>query len=240
MRVLGWLLVVSVGSSGCFACKDHDRVPSTSPPIGAATVRSIGPAVMLRHEVFSVAVRDAIVRGDLALARQNAVELGAVTVSGSPEVVERAKEMQDVSKALAHAPDLVSAAHEVGALARTCADCHARLTGPTRLDVRPAPSEERGREGRMRRHVWAMSALWDGLVGNSEAPWRAGAAVLADGSLAASELVPPRSRDPEIALSAASVRSLGTLAMAASDTGVRAKLYGDLLATCADCHARAR
>lgn len=222
------------------ACKAGSEGAGPSAPASAAPSRSIGPAVMLRHEVFSVAVRDAIVRGDLATAQRNARDLGAIRVNGSPEIAERAQTMSDAAKAIAAAPDLSAAARATGGLVQTCADCHARLTGPTRLAIEPAPRDEGGRRGRMRRHVWAMNELWDGLVGNSEAPWRAGAAALADPALASSELIPAKSRTPEVERLAEDVRTLGARAAAADDTTVRAGLYGELLATCADCHARTR
>lgn len=227
--------------AGCAGCRENrDRAPTTSPTIGSSPMRPLGPAVMMRHEVLSISVREAIVRGDLGSARRNAVELGAVTVGGSPELLERSKDLSAAADAIAQAPDLAAAARATGAMVRTCGDCHARLTGPTRLEVAPPPPLEGGRRVRMRRHNWAMNRLWDGLVANSEEPWRAGAEVLADAKLPPGDLVPRANRAPEVEQIAASVSVLGQRALAASDTNVRSEIYGELLTTCADCHGRVR
>lgn len=238
---LGVVLAISLFLAAVAGCREnHDRAPSTSPTIGSSPMRPLGPAVMIRHEVLSIAIREAIVRGDLATTRRNAVELGAVTVGGSPELLERSKDLTKAADAIAHAEDLPAAAHATGGLVRTCADCHARLTGPTQLEVTTPMPPEGGRSASMRRHNWAMNRLWDGLVSNSEVPWHAGADALSDPALAAQDLVPPKRSTPEVQQLAGSMIALGRRAAAASDTGVRAEIYGELLATCADCHRQIR
>ncbi len=241
-------LALSLALLGCIACNKStgeggSPTASTSSPHEGARdtprLRPLGPAVMLRHEILSVAVRDAVVRGDLDAARRNAKELGAVTVGGTPEIVEHAKEMNAVAARIAAAPDLAAAARGTGALAKTCADCHARLTGPTKLAAEPAPRAA-GREARMQRHAWAVGELWDGLVDNSEDPWRKGSAALADPTLPATELVPPKRSSPEVEAQAKGLKQLGERAQATTDTALRSEAYGDILATCATCHARVR
>ena len=235
------VLCFAVAVAACRGGNQENGGPATPPSAaGTVQVRSVTPAVMLRHEIYGLAVRDAIVRGDLESARRNARDLGAVQVRGTPEVVDYARPMNEASATIAGAPDLGAAARATGALVQSCADCHARMTGPTRAIAVPAPLPERGRVPRMRRHAWAMNELWDGLVGNSEDPWHGGAEVLADPSLAAAELVPKKSSTPEVDRLAASVQTLGQRAQATNDTAARAVIYGELVATCADCHARTR
>ncbi|MCW5812624.1 MAG: hypothetical protein KIT84_16465 [Labilithrix sp.] len=213
------------------ACKGGSE-PTTAP--APAPARTVSTTAMFRHEVLGLAVHDALVRGDVEGARRNARDLAArATIDGgSAEVVEGTSAMRAAAEQVAAAA--------MGALAQTCADCHARLAGPVRLEAGWPPRREPDRRAQMLRHAWAMNALWDGLIGNSEPPWREGAAVLADPAIAAKELVPKKTTTPEIDALRGSVEHLGARAAAASDTGVRATIYGELLATCADCHARAR
>jgi len=213
------------------ACKAN---PERTPP-------AVTSGTMFRHEVLGLAVHDAIARGDLDGARRNARDLAArATLDASPEAAEGMAAMKSAASAIAAAPDLRSAGTTTGELVRTCAECHARLTGPVRLDVGWPPRREPDRRTQMLRHAWAMNELWNGMIGNSEDPWRAGAAVLADAGLAATELVPKKTSTTEVDALATSVASLGRRAALTSDTALRAEIYGQLLATCADCHTRTR
>lgn len=234
-RTLGMTLVL-------IACKGStESGTSPAPSVASTSVRGLKPAMMIRHEVLAIGVRDALIQGDLDAAHRNATDLGSVKMGGSPEIDERAQAMRSAASRIATAPDLAAASRATGELVRTCSDCHARLTGPTRLEIDPAPrTDDSARRARMRRHVWAMNELWDGLVGNSEEPWRAGAAVLADPALGPAELVPSRSATPEIEQMAKTLQKLGARAQATSDTTLRSEAYGEILSTCAGCHARTR
>lgn len=175
---------------------------------------------MLRHELLALDVRDAVIHGDLTAARANAFRFAGLRISRGRtiEYEEGAIEARQVAASVAAAPDLERTAAAVGQLAKTCADCHARMSGPTRLVPEPVPH----RAGRMTGHAWAMNELWSGIVGNSEEPWHAGAAALA-------------SEAPTT-----EVRAIAERAARASDPNARAAVYGELLATCARCHATTR
>lgn len=222
------------------ACKANpEGPPRAASSVDTTQTRSVSTTLMFRHEVLGLAVRDAVKRGDLPGAQRNARDLAArATLDASPELSEGTQAMRSAATAVANAQDLHAAATATGELVRTCATCHARLTGPVRLEVGIPPRPEPDLRVRMLRHAWAMDELWNGMIGNTEPPWKAGATVLADPALAQSELVPKKTSSPQVDALAQSVERLGHRAVAASDTSVRAAIYGELLATCADCHTR--
>jgi hypothetical protein len=77
-------------------------------------------------------------------------------------------------------------------------------------------------------HEIATERLWQGVVAPSDAAWLEGA----DGLIAAPEI---DSDVKEIAHRAAHVRDLARRAKTIP-VNERAKLFGDLLVTCANCH----
>lgn len=193
---------------------------------------------MGRHDVMAVRARDAIVAGDFDAARVAARALTVVEIPPRARAFdEKIAGMHTAAARVATSAD-DSLPREFGELARTCSDCHARLGGPTTVEIGAPPAATPGVPARMSRHVWAVDKLWIGLVFNSEAPWGAGAEVLADPSLSSGELVQNETAVVEVDALAAAVAHLGARAKVAYGPGVRARLYGDLLATCAQCHAR--
>jgi hypothetical protein len=91
-------------------------------------------------------------------------------------------------------------------------------------------------EARMARHRWAADRMWEGIVGGSDEPWQAGLDVVAAAPLDGSELGPARApfgrKLQQLAQQARGRRS----GEAPPD---RATAYGEILSTCAGCHALA-
>ncbi len=86
----------------------------------------------------------------------------------------------------------------------------------------------------MSRHQWAADRLWEGVVGGANKPWRAGLDVLVATPLPYSSLTDA----PALAA------QLQALAHTAIDEQIdltdpvseRARMYGEMLVTCAGCH----
>lgn len=137
--------------------------------------------------------------------------------------------MNAAAARLAEATDIGAASQALGALARTCGDCHATLGGPAAPIGEAPEAEDGGVTLRMKRHRWAEARLWDGLVVPSDRAWRAGAHALADAPLV-----------PAADVLAQSVHALGRKAIVVGARVDRGAVYGELMATCASCHALVR
>jgi len=88
----------------------------------------------------------------------------------------------------------------------------------------------------MTSHQWAAARLWEGLIGNSNELWVAGATSLAGANIP----ITAESGALGIADDAARTKLLAARASKLGDRSDRAAIYGDLLATCAHCHAKIR
>ena len=154
---------------------------------------------------------------------------------GLEAFAKRAADVRDRAATLASSPTLDDALRSEARVAQTCADCHIdagvlpEFEHPPRL-----PPDVMTVKARMARHLWATERLWEGMVGNSDESWRAGLDVLAAAPLAAAQLGVERE---------SIARQLQRLADAARQTQPtdqlrdRAREYGEILVTCATCHA---
>jgi len=218
------------------ACALGCGAPSSKAPPSAPVPAATTP--MARHDLLAIEVRDAIASGDRAAAQLAAAALAAVDVAPrAPRYDQKIAGMHAAATRVANATD-ISLALEFGELARTCANCHALFGGPTTVSVQAPPAPAPGAVRRMTRHAWALEQLWIGIVFNSEAPWLAGAEVLADPAVSSDELTPNKTTDVEIDALAASVQRIGRRAKVEYGPKPRAHLYGELLSTCARCHER--
>ena len=125
------------------------------------------------------------------------------------------------------AVSLEAGARAFADLGNACSSCHLLTGGPgsPRFPVPVAGSTEA-----MVAHEIATERLWQGIVAPSDAAWGEGA----DGLIAAPELA---SDVKDVAQRAAHVRDWARLAKTAPAND-RARLFGDLLLTCATCHQR--
>jgi cytochrome c553 len=143
--------------------------------------------------------------------------------------------MKAASAQTAGANDLKDAGRDVWLVARTCGDCHAKFGRPGIVIEQPgAPGS--GARASMQRHQWAAERLWDGLVVPSDDAWNSGALALAEAPLAPEELTPGKSPVPRVRELAQTVHNLALKAASAERVDARADLYGEVLATCAECH----
>jgi cytochrome c553 len=192
---------------------------------------------MQGHERLGEAMRDAMARGDLDEVKGEAKLLAELRIDlPSSELWRR---LLDATKAaaahVAGAGDLKEASRGIGAVAKTCGDCHTVMGRPGKIfgyehahgSTVPA---------RMQHHQWAAEQLWDGLVVPSDEAWNWGALALSETQLTPEQLTPGKSPVQRIVDMTQTVRALGREASDVERVDARADLYGDLLATCAECH----
>jgi hypothetical protein len=183
----------------------------------------------IRTAVVAGKINDAIEPARTIVEMQGVDTLPAVWRSS-------VKELQAASARIRQSPDLPEAAAATADIGMTCGGCHVELTGPT-IEVSAPPSESATVAERMKRHLWATERLWEGLYGPSDEAWTAGAQMLASDPLSKDVLA---AGDVLAKSLAQRVVKLGTKAGSAKGGEERAKVYAEVLATCAPCHARVR
>lgn len=222
MRSLG--IAVTTGLVVSVACNS---------PLQSPTVQ----ARMKDHEKHGTAIRDAVARGDLAEATREAAVLASLPVGGPIDQSWRIKleAMTAAAMRLSNAGTIKEAAGDLGPLAKTCGDCHTMLgrSGPT---VEAPGGQASGVQASMTRHQWAVSQMWDGLVIPSEDAWTAGALGLSEEPMSPEVLTPGKTPVPRVGALQDAVHALGKRAQSAGTVEARMKLYGEAMATCAECH----
>lgn len=231
---LGAVLVLGLG------CSRQERAESAKDP-GAGRVMSEAPEDvaehMALHDAQGLAMRDAVVRGELHNVSGPA---GWIAEHMADQVMPDAwkasvGEMRRASKALAEAENLPDAARSLAEVAAACGRCHQRISGPE-IFITDPPAQTSEVVGRMERHVWATDRMWDGIVGPSNAAWLAGSEAIQDVPLRRGDLAAGGGLPPEAEKLAQRVKTLGTEASQASSAEERVRVYGELLSTCANCH----
>lgn len=88
----------------------------------------------------------------------------------------------------------------------------------------------------MASHQWAVSRMWEGVIGPSEERWLAGARALPKAPMT----YVAESGELGIANDVVTVRMLSRRAEGTKTALQRAELFGQLLGTCVRCHATIR
>ncbi len=212
--------------------------PEPAPEVAPAPAAETIEQVMDAHFLITAWARDVVIAGQVDPLREVMLavsELHHDTLK-RPDWKPWIGKLQAAARRTSVAKNLRSAAKGVSAMAQVCGDCH-RASGqgpkfaPEGANVfLPYPETF---DERMDRHMWAAEELWFGLIGPSDASWRAGAAALRD---APKHMTDWLSDDFSTAL--ARVREVGTRAGEATSPSARADVYAEVLTTCASCHTR--
>jgi cytochrome c553 len=153
---------------------------------------------------------------------------------GIPRWDVHAARVADAALRLTHARGLDEALRREARVAAECASCHTDLGATPMFAPAPLlPRDDTTRAARMARHAWAADRLWEGLIAGDEDRWTRGLAVLADSPLPFTALTDA----PALAtmLQRRAREQLDTREMTLPDA--RATAYGEMLVTCAACHA---
>ncbi len=211
--------------------------------------------VMRDHGALSIAARDALIRGDLPVARQAMRKL-AFFMENVP-FPEKGKEHARITRELAEqvrdSSDLEDACMAFARLSYACGQCHHGLDRGPPIKLDPAPGGEDLRM-HMRRHYWAVERMWEALLSDSPETFQSAAAVLAESPLHGSA-EPDGENPPGTTRLAYEVHDLAFAAAvegkAQEDEYVpkpgepvepeptsrgQAEIFGQLLSACNQCH----
>ena len=89
----------------------------------------------------------------------------------------------------------------------------------------------------MRRHLWAVNRMWEGLIAPSDSAWKGGSEVLAAVRVKASDITRAPSEEPQVSYLIQRLREIGAAGSETTSRETRSELYGELLSLCADCHS---
>jgi hypothetical protein len=194
---------------------------------------------MREHYDMASAIQHLVIRNDLY-----DVMVIARMIADAPESPGLQRWQTDISflrgnaRELSRAPTNEEACRRTARLVATCANCHIdSKVGGLFTSFPPPPSDGTSTAQRMARHSWATDRLFEGVVGGATDSWTNGLDVLAASPAPSSPL------DADRALLAKSLQDLATATrkrVASDDFAARAVAYGEILVTCAACHASDR
>ena len=209
----------------------HTDATVQTPPAEDGTESALAKAMHERLDELS-AIGPHVVRGDVehasALGRELLERLGD---EGPEDWRPHVAALRVEVRTLVGADDLPAAARATAGIASQCGACHEALDVDPRFDEAPMPDGELDERARMRLHAWGMARLREGLVGPSLERWLQGTATFA-------ALPGCREGDASRRELCKRVEVLAHRAHVTETTTARVHLYGDLLATCAGCHAK--
>jgi len=189
----------------------------------------------LRHATLA---RDALIQGDLDGVHRAGAELAAVPMSAEMPDAWRPMlaETKQVAERLATVVDLKTASGLVGDLALTCANCHTATGSGPSLDALPAQKWDEG--AKMPLHKWSADWMWLGLIAADEAAWKRGGAELVNARLGPA-FADAKPASEGLAQLEQLVTVIGGMAVEQElDEAERARLYGQFVGVCAQCHLK--
>jgi hypothetical protein len=235
------LLIAALFTQACAHSSSDGQAQAPAEPASAQPAAGPDLAHHMQASFWAaVEARDAVINGDLTLARKRTGELSQQRFEQLPARWKHwIAQMQKSAGDAAIAGSMQETAQGVASLALTCGDCHGYSGEGPKWGVQHGPeatTEPESLQARMLRHAHAADDLWMGLVMPSDAAWTRGARKL-------NEAPPerPLAQGEEINAHFAEklnqIKALGLRATTAGTPQQRAEVYGDLIARCADCHA---
>lgn len=203
-----------------------------------ASVERAATVHMPSHFADLLVVHAALIRGELADARAPASRIvedrpSVMLESWAPYLLAT----RDAAHEVTVATDLATASMAAASLAGSCGECHTAQAARLTPAAGAPPSDDDTDDGAlMRRHAWAFDRLWEGLVLPSDAAWQKGVDAFVELPACADDLSGEQDRDA-IRHARETVKSREQAARNAATLEARARIYGELLPTCATCHA---
>lgn len=189
------------------------------------------------HENFGLVqqISRLLVHGKLDAARELAQAMAiAPDEPGLAPFATQAARVRERAARIASAKSIDTALRAEARLAEACASCHVEANvRPELAGSATPPPDQPTIDARMARHLWAADRLWEAMLDDNDELWQAGLDVLAATPLPAATL---GDRAPY----AKQLQRLADEARKLPNVGVteRATTYGELLVTCARCHAK--
>ena len=234
-----WFAVAAIALFAAACSSPQDRQPE---PTKFAAARK--PAAPISRQMFAhfaavSALQRAIAHGQLDAAHRHARWLLEHDEDVQPGWQPYVDEMHAAAREVIAAGDLPTAGALAGRLGQACSRCHEARDAVVTFAWEPEPPDDAALPAQMRRHQWAAARLWDGLVGPSDEMWAEGTRALSTLKLDAALISGGLPRGDVSAL-AGKVRELTQRAAGLTGHDERRALYGELLSTCAGCHALVR
>lgn len=242
--------VVTVALLVVSACRPEKQYPPVSPlPPQPSFVKLVNTTLARMHQRYGAArrIEEAIVWGDLATAQTEAGRLAQLDEpSALPEWQPYFERVRDAARAVESSGVIASAARRSAELGASCAECHAAIGGSPVFEtvVQPPIGDTVGAQ--MRTHAWGASRMWEGLIAPENARWDDGAGALVMAPITISEIEQTRLADNMVSVRHAmgdhveKIRAYASKAMTPLTQRERVDLYGEMLVTCASCHALVR
>jgi cytochrome c553 len=183
-------------------------------------------------------IHSAVIRGDLEAIKEPAQWMaehkleGGVPDGWGPHLAE----MRNAASLAVEATDIATASAAVSAMAKSCGDCHQAMNAVPEFVVGSAPQGEEGVVPHMIGHMWAADRMWEGLIIPSDESWANGVEVLAGAPLHSQDVSEEAEHKEALDTLTKQVHELARQGGEMDDIGARAELYGQFLATCAECH----
>jgi cytochrome c553 len=193
---------------------------------------------METHFSQVMTVHEAVIRGDLAAVRGPATWLAE---HDAPRTLPPASEpfdaeMRRAARRTAEASTVLDAALGTADMLKTCGDCHRGL-GTMPSITPPSGRDLGGVVGHMLGHQKAVDQMMQGLAVPSTTLWRAGADGFTAAPLRRQALPDDPKLTPQLMASEKRIHEVAAQAGKAETAAARAVFYGQIIATCADCHA---
>lgn len=230
---LGALL--SVISFAAAACEGKDKPSPVPARASTAFTEPEKVALMEQHYNAAIAAHDALIRGDEDTLRRRLLDLSSQPLPKNAPLSWKPQHdrMRAAAGGAQSATSDDAAAAAMASVVETCGTCHEQLAQGPLYQKPTVPDGADPLHAEMQRHQWATERLWEGVTGPWSDAWERGAEALTRGAVFPSD---GGAIAEELRRKEASLRALGDEARKTTGLRERARLYGKMLATCADCH----
>ncbi|MCZ6806823.1 MAG: hypothetical protein O7F08_07710 [Deltaproteobacteria bacterium] len=251
----GWIVLLGLWIAALSGCECERKSNAGLEDLSATKIPANFEQVMADHARLSIVARNALIRGDLPVARQSMAKL-AFFMEHVP-FPEQGKEYARITKELAEqvreGSDLEEACMAFARLSYACGQCHHALDRGPPIKLDPAPRGE-DLAMHMRRHYWAVERMWEALLSDSPKTFQRAARTLAEAPLHGPQK-PDTEIPPEATRLAYEVHDLAFSAAVEGNTAEddympapgepreakpttrgQAEIFGQLLLACSQCH----
>jgi mono/diheme cytochrome c family protein len=253
--MVGRIALLCLWLAALAGCECGPKSNAEVEDLSAAKIPANFDQVMADHARLSIAARNALIRGDLPVARQSMRKL-AFFMEHVP-FPEQGREYARISKELAEqvreSSDLEEASMAFARLSYACGQCHHALDRGPPIELEPPPDGE-DLTMHMRRHHWAVERMWEALLSDSPETFQRAARTLAEAPLLGSKK-PDAETPPGTTRLAYEVHDLAFAAAVEGSTAEddyvpapgepreakptsrgQAEIFGQLLSACSQCH----
>lgn len=234
-------LAIAFAIAGC----QHESGPAAAPKSASSSTASAQTAAvelrphMAAHLEAATELQAAIADGRLSDARGRATWFAKHPMHAPAALRPYIDQMRDAAVRIERARDVAAAGLQLGRLGATCAACHVAQGATPGFAHEPPPRQDDTLESQMALHEWAAARLWEGLIGPADELWQDGARamVAARFDVAKSARAKPNTRVIELG---ERLHEQAREAVAITDRAARAQIYGQMMESCASCHAIVR